>query len=64
MNDQSLGDQKRTCPHCKHHGTVVPDFGLKTIRGVKSSQSWCNKCRAETNYYARPRSYRLKSRVA
>jgi hypothetical protein len=43
-----------TCPKCKHHGPVLPDFGLRPVRGIVRKQSWCHNCRATTNYYKKP----------
>lgn len=44
-------DTKKKCPKCGFEGRVLPDFGVKTARGVERAQSWCLKCRASTNYY-------------
>lgn len=34
-----------TCPHCAHVGPVIPDFGLRKLRGRIVRQSWCKRCR-------------------
>lgn len=39
------------CPNCSREGFVIPDFGVKKIRGVERKQSWCARCRASTSYY-------------
>lgn len=49
---------KHTCPKCSHTGPVDPDFGVKLVRGIARSQSWCKNCRATTNYYGKARKYR------
>lgn len=53
---------KRTCPQCGRTGKVASDFGIKKgRRGNVSAQSWCKRCRSETNYHARPRKYWTQS---
>lgn len=53
---------KRTCPRCGRTGKVATDFGTKTgRRGNVTAQSWCRRCRAQTNYHARPRTYSKES---
>ena len=47
----------RTCPRCGREGNVDPMFGIKSVRGVVSPQSWCSECRAET-----AREYRQRAR--
>lgn len=52
------------CPKkdCGHYGPVIPDFGVREVRGVQLKQSWCVNCRAKTNYHARPRKPGRKNR--
>ncbi len=50
----------KVCPHCKEEKRAEPDFGVRPVRGIMRVQSWCNECRANTNYYNKPRTYREK----
>ncbi|AGC43236.1 hypothetical protein MYSTI_01905 [Myxococcus stipitatus DSM 14675] len=50
---------RRTCTNCDHEGPVDPDFGLRSSRGKPLPQSWCVNCRANTNYRAKPRKYKV-----
>jgi len=52
---------EHTCPNCGFVGKVSPYFGIKTVRGVVRSQSWCVHCRSTTNYYLRERKNRTKN---
>jgi hypothetical protein len=52
----------KPCPHCSRPNlTVGSDFGTTIKRGVEVIQSWCRRCRAETNYNGRPRKNRTKN---
>lgn len=46
-----------TCPKCSHTGPIETDFGTRFVRGVELKQSWCNTCRASTNYNQKKRTY-------
>ena len=43
-----------SCPHCfgtaSGHDSIVEDFGLRNMgNGITRVQSWCKKCRNESN---------------
>lgn len=49
----------KNCTHGRggnsYEGPVEPDFGVRVVRGVVRKQSWCKRCRAETQYAQKPR---------
>ncbi len=53
--------ETHTCPKCNHKGPVVPDFGIRKVRGHELRQSYCNNCRASTNYHLRPYKNRTRN---
>lgn len=61
--------EQHTCPKCKFHGAVDPNFGVRLVKKrdgtiEERKQSWCADCRAGTNYHARERLVDRKARVA
>ena len=55
--------ETHTCPNCGETKPVLPDFGVKVVRGKERKHSWCRRCRATTNYYQAKRKYKTRSSV-
>ena len=55
-----LAAKDKECPHCGKVKNVGRDFGIRYSRGIPGPHSWCRQCRANTNYRALPRKYRVK----
>lgn len=53
---------QRECPKCETPKMVLPDFGLRKVRGISYSHSWCKDCRSKATIaaggYKRKRAYK------
>lgn len=55
---------KHKCPICRETKFVVPDFGVRVVRGTTMKQSYCRVCRSKMNYHNKPRKAKSYNRTA